>query len=101
MAMTGGGLRMSGRDVLKLAQLYNGKGVWKGQRVVSEDWVAVSTSPPARVFEKVAADSDFLTPFCGREYHHFVRAGVCFDFNGSALSDAQKGNFLSLGKGRQ
>ncbi len=53
MPMTGGGLRLRARDFLKLAELYNRKGVWKGQRVVSEDWVAVSTSPHARARENV------------------------------------------------
>jgi CubicO group peptidase (beta-lactamase class C family) len=53
MPMTGGGLRLRGRDFLKLAQLYNKKGVWNGQRVMSADWVATSTSPHARARENV------------------------------------------------
>ena len=39
---------------------------------------------------------EFLTPFCSREYHHFVRAGAYFGPDGSELSDAQKRNFPSL-----
>jgi hypothetical protein len=42
------------------------------------------------------ADPEFLTPFCSREYHHFVRVGAYFGPDGSDLSDAQKRNFLSL-----
>ncbi len=53
MPMTGGGLRLRGRDLLKLAQLYNAGGEWNGQRVVSEDWVRDSTSPHARARENV------------------------------------------------
>ncbi|OGD21133.1 MAG: hypothetical protein A2W03_03930 [Candidatus Aminicenantes bacterium RBG_16_63_16] len=39
---------------------------------------------------------EFLTPFCSREYPHFVRGGAYFGPNGSELSDAQKRNLLNL-----
>ena len=55
-AYMGGGLYMRPRDLLKLGQLYLNGGVWKNQRVVSQEWVEDSTQPhshfdPYRGFE--------------------------------------------------
>lgn len=48
---TGGGLRLSSRDLLKIAQLYLDGGQWQGKRIVSERWVKDSTTPHARIDE--------------------------------------------------
>jgi CubicO group peptidase (beta-lactamase class C family) len=49
LAMTGGGLRLTSRDWIKLAQLYANGGVWNGKRIVSAAWVARSTRKHARI----------------------------------------------------
>ena len=49
MAMTGGGLGLRSRDLLKLAQLYLNNGVWNGKRIISSTWVDSSVSPKANI----------------------------------------------------
>ncbi len=46
---TGGGLRLTGRDMLKVAQLYLNGGTWQGRRIVDESWVKASTQPHAQI----------------------------------------------------
>ena len=51
-AMTGGGLQLRSRDLLKLGQLYLNNGRWQGQQVISEAWVRRSVSPHANAREE-------------------------------------------------
>ena len=48
---TGGGLRLTSRDLLKIAELYRAGGVWERKRLVAESWVKTSTTPHARIDE--------------------------------------------------
>jgi CubicO group peptidase (beta-lactamase class C family) len=48
---TGGGLRLTSRDLLKVAQLYLNGGEWQDKRILSEKWVHSSTKPHARIDE--------------------------------------------------
>jgi CubicO group peptidase (beta-lactamase class C family) len=49
---TGGGLRLNGRDLLKIAQLYLDKGACQGKQIVDEQWVRASTQPHAQIDEQ-------------------------------------------------
>src|SRR6266700_3419155 len=48
---TGGGLRLTSRDLLKIAELYRNGGKWQGTKVVDEGWVKASTQPHAQIDE--------------------------------------------------
>jgi len=48
---TGGGLRLSSRALLKIAQLYLNGGRWNGRQIVSEAWVRASTTAHAQIDE--------------------------------------------------
>ena len=78
-AMTGGGLGLRSRDLLKFAQLYLNGGTWNGSRVLSAEWVKASVTPHANARE----DSDYgylwwLQTFHsdGREWHSWGMYGT-------------------------
>jgi CubicO group peptidase (beta-lactamase class C family) len=45
----GGGAFVRPRDLLKIGQLYLAGGTWNGKRIVSPDWVKLSTSPHIQI----------------------------------------------------
>src|SRR5579883_1016566 len=48
---TGGGLRLTSRDLLTLAELYRNGGALRGKRIVDAAWVKRSTEPHAQIDE--------------------------------------------------
>jgi len=46
---TGGGLRLTSRDLLKVAELYRRGGEWEGKRIVDQAWIKTSTRPHAQI----------------------------------------------------
>src|SRR5882762_8165341 len=77
-AMTGGGLNLRSRDLVKLGQLYLNGGTWNGKRIVSAEWVARSISPHANARQ----DTDYgyllwLQTFhvAGRDFKGFAKFG--------------------------
>ena len=48
---TGGGLRLTSRDLLKIAEMYRAGGQWQGHPIVDRAWVEQSTRPHARIDE--------------------------------------------------
>jgi CubicO group peptidase (beta-lactamase class C family) len=57
LVQTGGGLRLSSRDLAKFAQLYLNDGTWNGKRLLASDWIKQSTTP------HVEADADEATEY--------------------------------------
>ncbi len=71
---------ITSRDMLKLGLLYMNKGLWKGNRIVSEDWVNESTKPHVQsTFSKYAKYGYlwWVTKFeqKGKTYDSFYAAG--------------------------
>jgi len=78
-AMTGGGLNLRSRDLVKLGQLYLNGGTWKGELIVSADWVARSISPHANARE----DTDYGYLLWLQTFHVGGRDYRCFAMYGS------------------
>ena len=49
---TGGGLRLTSRELLKIADLYRSGGQWQGKQIVDKSWVSTSVQPHARIDEE-------------------------------------------------
>ncbi|MCX7356846.1 MAG: serine hydrolase [Alphaproteobacteria bacterium] len=65
----GGGAYLRPRDLLKVGQMYLDGGVWRGQRIVSREWVERSTSPRIDI-------SPATTGLTQEEFENFYSPGV-------------------------
>ena len=52
LPQTGGGLRLSSIDLLKIADMCRNDGVWMGKRIVSAGWVRASIAPHVQIDDK-------------------------------------------------
>jgi CubicO group peptidase (beta-lactamase class C family) len=78
-AMTGGGLNLRSRDLLKLGELYLDGGMWNGRRVVSAGWVARSVAPHANARE----DTDYGYLWWLPTFHSSGRTFSCYAMYGT------------------
>jgi len=62
---TEGGLYLSSYDFARIGYLFLRKGMWKDQRIVSEDWVKTSTSP---IVNDVRPDNNEPNPGYGYQW---------------------------------
>ena len=74
----GGGMRFRPRDFMKLGQLYLNGGAWRGKRIVSADWVKLTTVPryqmaPRRKYGYLWWMIDY--PYQGRTVQAFFASG--------------------------
>ena len=52
------GMKLTPPDLVKLGELYLNEGMWNGRRIVSADWVRVSTAPQLTA-EQAASDGQY------------------------------------------
>src|SRR5580698_8043830 len=78
-AMTGGGLNLRSRDLLKLGQLYLNGGMWNGRRVISAEWVRRSITAHAHARE----DTDYGYLWWLQTFSSGGRKFDCFAMYGS------------------
>lgn len=75
--MAAHGLQLLPRDLAKLGQLVLDRGEWHGQRIVSEEWLALSTAAQVSP-EQLQADTRQKEPDFGYGYYWWVVPGVGF-----------------------
>jgi CubicO group peptidase (beta-lactamase class C family) len=76
---TGGGLRLSGRDLLKIAQLYMNGGTWQGTPIVDQSWVRASTQAHTRIDD----DTEYGYLWWIRSFKSGGRSYPAFYMNGN------------------
>jgi CubicO group peptidase (beta-lactamase class C family) len=78
-AMTGGGLELRSRDLLKLGQFYLDRGMWNGQPILSAEWVEKSLRPHANARE----DTDYGYLWWLQTFHSHARSSRSYGMYGT------------------
>lgn len=78
-AMTGGGLELSSRDLIKLGQLYLDGGAFSGHPILSAEWVEKSLRPHANARE----DTDYGYLWWLQTFHFHTRSLRSFGMYGA------------------
>ncbi|HUJ15701.1 MAG TPA: serine hydrolase [Thermoanaerobaculia bacterium] len=101
-AYMGGGVRLTSRDFLKLAQMMMDGGRWNGKQIVSAEWAKQSTSRATMIGSRMYGYLWWLEdyPYQGRKVRAFFAAGnggqiamaipeldLAIGFNGGNYSD--------------
>ncbi len=71
----GWGLSLCIEDLAKIAQLYLNKGVWNGQRILSEEWISMAASP------QIATPNGEINQ--GYGFQIWMNANGVYQFNGA------------------
>ncbi|HLJ73426.1 MAG TPA: hypothetical protein VKU62_02490, partial [Thermoanaerobaculia bacterium] len=76
-AYMGGGVRLTSRDFLKLAQMMMDGGRWNGKQIVSAEWAKKSTSRLTTIGDSMYGYLWWLAdyPYNGRKVRAFFAAG--------------------------
>ncbi len=77
---TAGGLQMTALDYAKIGQLYKNKGMWKGQQILTTEWVDKSLSKQIQIPERANEFYGYLFwnrtyTINGKKYETFYCAG--------------------------
>ena len=72
---TGGGLRLCGRDLRKIAHLSLNGGSWQGTGIVDESWVRLSTQAHARIDDDTEYGYLWWIRSFGKSYPAFYMNG--------------------------
>lgn len=86
--------RMSARDLVRFGQLYLRKGVWEGQRILSEAWVAESTRAISQTLEPIFNGYGYMWWVAGKqEAEQVAKAGL--------TAGLPEGSYAAAGYGGQ
>jgi CubicO group peptidase (beta-lactamase class C family) len=93
----GGGAYLLPRDFLKVGQAYLDGGAWHGRRIVSADWVKLSTAP----HQDVSPATTGLSPDDFGNYYGLAQDGYAWHLNKLKVGDRVFPDYEATGNGGQ